>query len=100
MNFKTLCTAVLLMLFVGCSMPATTVKTMDTRPSISITGAPSGSILFVDGISMGIAGQYDGHPTILIIEPGTHRIEIRDNAGVIYQQTIFVESELKNIVVK
>ena len=36
MNFKTLCTAVLLMLFVGCSMPATTVKTMDTRPSISI----------------------------------------------------------------
>ena len=100
MNFKTLCTAVLLMLFVGCSMPATTVKTVDTRPSISVTGAPQDAALLVDGLDMGIASQYDGHPKILLIEPGTHKIEIRKDGALIYQQVIFVESELKNIVVK
>jgi len=81
-------------------MPATTVKTVDTRPSISITGAPLDSILYVDGISMGNAIQYNGHPNILIIEPGTHKILIKDGNDVIYQQTIFVESELKNIILK
>jgi len=100
MNLKTLCIATIIALTMGCSMPTTTVKTVDSRPSISITGAPKGSVLFVDGISMGIADKFDGHPNILSIEPGTHNIEIRNDKGVIYQQTIFVESELKNIVVK
>lgn len=100
MNIRILIASLTLIFMVGCSMPATTVKTVDTRPSISITGAPKGSLLFVDGISMGDAEQYDGHPNILTIEPGTHRIEVKSNDNLIYQQIIFVESELKNIVVK
>jgi hypothetical protein len=100
MNIRILCIGTILTLIVGCSMPATTVKSLDSRPSISITGAPQGAVLFVDGVSMGIANQYDGQPKILTIEPGTHKIEVRNNSDVIYQQTIFVESELKNIVIK
>jgi len=100
MNLKTLCIATIIAVTMGCSMPVTAVKSVDGRPSISITDAPKGSVLFVDGISMGIANKFDGHPNILNIEPGTHKIEIKNDNGVIYQQTIFVESELKNIVVK
>ena len=100
MTLRTLYIGIILTVIIGCSLPATTVKTVDSRPSISITGAPRGSILFVDGVSMGIADEYDGQPNILIIEPGTHKIEIKNDNGIIYQQTIFVESELKNIVVK
>lgn len=100
MKIKLLFLGMLILFSFGCAMPATTVKTVDTRPSISITGAPQDAALFVDGLDMGIAGQYDGHPKILLIEPGTHRIEIRKDGALIYQQVIFVESELKNIVVK
>ncbi len=37
----------------SCSMPSTSVKTTDTRPSLAIEGAPSGSLLLVDGLTMG-----------------------------------------------
>jgi hypothetical protein len=100
MKMKTLYIAIILTIVAGCAMPVTTVKTVDSRPSISITGAHQDAILYIDGISMGPAVQYNGQPNVLIIEPGTHKIEIKNNNAVIYQQTIFVESELKNIIIK
>lgn len=92
---------VILAVFIaGCTMPATTTKSVDSRPSISITGAPGNSLLFIDGVNMGDANQYDGHPNVLMLESGTHTVSIVSNNQVIYEQTIFIESELKNIKVR
>jgi len=38
----------------GC-MPATTVRSVDSRPSIAIKGASSAAELLVDGLKMGKA---------------------------------------------
>ena len=82
------------------STPATTVRTTDTRPSLAIEGAPSGSLLLVDGNRMGDARAYDGQPTVLLVEPGTHVVEVRDSSGqLVFRQTVFVESETKTIQV-
>jgi uncharacterized lipoprotein YajG len=84
----------------ACAGPTTTVRTVDTRPAIAVAGAPSGSLLHVDGAVAGDAQYYDGHPNVLRLEPGTHLVEIRDRAGnVVYSQRVFVESELKTIQV-
>jgi hypothetical protein len=84
----------------ACAMPSTIVRTPDTRPGIAIQGAPPGSIIFVDGMPAGEAASYDGQPHILLVEPGTHVIVIRDGSGsVIHRQTIFVESETRTIKV-
>ena len=101
MKIKALSLMIILAFLTSCAMPVTSVKTVDTRPSISITGAPEGALLYVDGLNMGSAVQYDGlhNHNVLMIEPGTHKIEIKNNGALIYQQTIFVESELKNIIV-
>ena len=88
------------LLLVGCAMPTTVVKTTDTRPRISITGAPEGSLLYVDGINMGSAAQFDGHPDVLIIQSGTHKVQVYSNNKAIFEKNIFVESELKNIMVR
>ncbi|UCD85615.1 MAG: hypothetical protein JSU92_05335 [Deltaproteobacteria bacterium] len=97
---KLLLLLVLLTIIVSCTMPATTVKTVDTRPSIAVEGAPEGAELYVDGLRIGMANSYNGHPNILKIEPGIHLIVIRDVSGeVIHKQEIFVESELKTIIV-
>jgi hypothetical protein len=91
---------VLTVLFVACAMPSTTVRTLDSRPSLAIAGAPPGSQLFVDGNAMGRAAAYDGQPQVLVVEPGTHLVDVRDTAGrVLFQQTVFVESETKTIQV-
>ena len=92
--------AVLALVLAACAMPSTTVKTTDTRPSLAIAGAPSGSQLFVDGNAFGEAGAYDGRPRVLLVEPGTHVVDVRDPSGrVLFQQTVFVESETKTVQV-
>jgi hypothetical protein len=88
-----------LLLLVGCPMPQTVVRTTDTRPSIAVAGAPPGSTLWVDGRQVGPAPAY-ALPNALLVEPGTHDVEVRDPAGgVVFRQKVFVESELKTIQV-
>jgi hypothetical protein len=82
----------------ACVGPTTTVKTVDTRPALAIAGAPSGTVLFVDGVAVGDPSSYDGQPNILRVEPGTHLVEIRDAGGAVrFSQRVFVESELKTV---
>lgn len=88
-----------LVICAGCSMPSTTVKSVDTRPSISISRVNDQAELFVDGIHMGKASDYE-EPNQLRIEAGTHKITIKEGGKVIFDQTIFVESEHKNIIAR
>lgn len=90
---------IILTFFIGCALPSSVVKTTDTRPRISISGAPEKALLYVDGINMGNTSQYDGHPDVLILQPGTHRIQVYSNNEAIYDKKVFIESELKNIVI-
>jgi hypothetical protein len=84
----------------ACVGPTTVVRTVDTRPALAVSGAPSGTFLFVDGAAVGDPGGYDGRPNSLRVEPGTHHVEIRDAGGaVIFSQRVFVESELKTVQV-
>jgi len=91
-----------LVLAVGaaCSYPQTAVRTIESRPTLAVIGAPAGATLVVDGRPVGQASAYDGNPQVLKVEPGTHRVEIRSADGaVLYRQQVFVESELKRIEV-
>lgn len=91
---------VLVAIAAACAMPQTTVRTVESRPTLAVTGAPAGSILVVDGQAVGDAAAYDGNPSVLRLEPGTHRVEVRAPDGaVLYRQQVFLESELKRIEV-
>ncbi|MBP9855617.1 MAG: hypothetical protein KBD53_12180 [Candidatus Omnitrophica bacterium] len=85
--------------FVGCAprYPVTTVNTLDTRPTLSFKGAPEGAVISVDGLNMGKAAKYTGRSTALVVEPGTHELQIIQGGEVIFKQTIFIESEHKVI---
>lgn len=84
----------------ACVGPTTTVRTVDTRPALAISGAAAGLTLVVDGAPVGDPRSYDGNPNILRVEAGTHDVELRDAAGaVVFRQRVFVESELKTIEV-
>jgi hypothetical protein len=97
---RTLLAAALALALAACVGPTTVVKTVDTRPAIALTGAPGGTTLFVDGAAVGDPRAYDGNPNVLRVEPGTHVLELRDGSGgVVFSQRVFVESELKTVVV-
>jgi hypothetical protein len=75
----------------GC-MPQTTVRTGMSPPTLMVSGAPSGSVLVVDGLDMGSAAQYDGNPKVLAVLEGTHQVEVRLGSNVVYREKAFVSS--------
>lgn len=99
MKTTTLALLACLGLSAACAGPTTTVRTVDTRPAIAVAGAPSGAVLYVDGLAVGDAAAYDGRPNVLRVEPGTHEIEVRLGERVVFRDRVFVESELKTVKV-
>jgi hypothetical protein len=73
----------------GCALPTTQVKTGAQRPTLVIQGAPIGVVLYVDGLTVGAANQYDGLSQKLFIEEGVHQLELRQGAQVLMSQKIF-----------
>ncbi len=70
--------------------PATNVAIADERPTIGFKGAPGGSQVFVDGIAMGAADQFDGSRETLMVEPGTHVVQVRHEGGVLLSERVYL----------
>lgn len=70
-------------LAVACT-PAERVETVDDRPSLEVTGAASGSRLYIDGLDMGMVDQP------LLLEPGTHLVKVVGPQGGVYAEKVFV----------
>lgn len=83
----------LALVLAGCSYPQTRVETVDTRPTIAVANAPSGSLLAVNGVVIGPAQDFDGKPKTLRLTKGMHRIEIRSNEIVVYRETVFLAND-------
>lgn len=81
----------------GCAMPTTTVKSVDSRPGLAFSGASDEAELLIDGLSVGKAADFNGSPRVLTVEPGTHRVTVRQGAAVLYDQQVFIDSETKTI---
>ncbi len=87
-----------LALLAACTLPQTTVRTGSTQPSLVLKGAPEGSTVYVDGLSMGDAKQFDGNPKVLAVLEGTHKLEIRQGSNSVYSEKVFVASGETHVV--
>jgi hypothetical protein len=79
-------------LLCACALPETNVRTGAAAPSLIVNGAPAGAVLYVDGLAMGPAAQYDGKPKMLAVLEGAHRVELRQGDTVVYSEQAFVSS--------
>ena len=89
---KPLIAATLLVALSGCALPQTSVQTGSAKPSLIVHGAPSGAVLYVDGLAMGAASQFDGNPKTLAVLEGPHQLEIRQGNATLYHDKMFVGS--------
>lgn len=92
---------VALVALTGCSIryPSSRTDIPDERPSIAFSGAPEGSVVFVDGLAMGPAAQYEGGVNILMVEPGNHEIEVRLGDQVFLTRRIFFSGQATRMLV-
>ncbi|PUA20596.1 hypothetical protein C7W93_12890 [Glaciimonas sp. PCH181] len=81
----------MLLMLSACALPDTQVKTGSVSPSLSIHGAPPNAVLYVDGLAVGNADQYNG-TKILAIEEGMHQIQIKQGERVLHAEKIVVSS--------
>jgi hypothetical protein len=100
---KTLTAGLLILLAIlvqGCAYPQPVqVEQKDTRPAIGIDGAPRKAMLYVDGLQMGRARDYDGEKHVLLIESGKHLIEVKSKTGeVILSETVFLSSSTTKVL--
>ena len=91
---KTLIAVALVLTLSACALPQTTVRTGATQPGLIVQGASSGAVLYVDGLSMGPAEQYDGKPKVLAVLAGVHTLEIHQGSTVIFHdKALFTNGE-------
>jgi hypothetical protein len=83
---------------VGCGGPSTAVKSAPDRAGIVIKNAPESSVLYVDGVTVGPASDFNGKKKYLELEAGSHLIVIKSDANkILTRQEIFLDSEIKTI---
>ena len=84
------CTAIALL--AGCALPQTKVSSGSAQPGLIVKGAPAGSLLYVDGLVIGPATQFDGKPKVLTVLEGVHQVDIRQGSATVYSEKAFVSS--------
>ncbi len=100
---KCLCACLFVLLAVlvqGCTYPdPAKVEQKDSRPAIGVSGAPESAVLYVDGLKMGMAIQYDGKENVLLVESGKHLVEVKSASGeVLLSETLFLSSSTTKIL--
>jgi len=55
-----------------------------------VTGAPIGSLVFVDGVQTGQPTPSNDHPQALDVAPGAHKVEIHVGDRIVYREDTYV----------
>ena len=63
---------------------------MPDPPEIIVTGAPVGSIVFVDGLQTGQATARNDQTQVLNVAAGAHKVEIHVGDSVVYREDTYV----------
>jgi hypothetical protein len=63
-----------------------------------VTGAPAGSVIFIDDMPQGQAAESNDKPQLLDVSAGTHKVEVRRGDVVVYREDTFVKSGEKRVV--
>jgi hypothetical protein len=57
---------------------------------IIVTGAPVGSVVFVDGLQTGQETALNDHPQVLRVAAGAHKVELHVGNTVVYREDTYV----------
>ena len=81
----------------ACSWFHPHAKPPPPPPEFIVTGAPAGSIVFVDGVQVGQSAE-SGKPQVLTVAAGEHIVEVRTGDTVIYREQTFVAASEKRAI--
>lgn len=74
----------------GCVSPEPQVRTVDSRPLLCFEGISVRATIFLDGLEIGSADQFEDGNSCLRVLPGTHNVEIREGTEVIFRERLYL----------
>ena len=74
----------------ACSWFGSRKQELPDPTEIIVTGAPAGSLIFVDGLQIGQETAVSDHPQVLIVAAGVHKVEIHTGDKVVYREDTYV----------
>lgn len=83
----------------ACSWFGAKRQMMVDPTEIMVSGAPAGSVILVDDKEAGEASPMTGHPQIIGVAPGTHRVEVRLGRPVYREEIDIRRGERRAITV-
>jgi hypothetical protein len=88
---------ILLLCVSGCSWFHRKPHAPDATELI-VSGAPVGSVVFVDGVQAGQAKEVANRPQEVEVTPGTHTLEVRVGDTVAYRENTYVTPGEKRVI--
>ncbi len=74
----------------ACSWFGSRRQQLPEPTEIIVTGAPGGSLVFVDGVQAGPANAANDHPQVIDVAAGAHKVEIHMGDTVVYREDTYV----------
>ena len=63
-----------------------------------VTGAPAGSIVFIDDAQIGQVAKFNDKSQVLNVAAGAHIVEVRTDSTVIYREQTYVGSGERRVI--
>lgn len=82
----------LAVILASCALPETRVSSGAAPPGLVVEGAPADATLYIDGLAMGPAAEFNGKPKVLTVLEGVHKVEIRVGSTVVFGEKAFVSN--------
>jgi hypothetical protein len=82
----------------ACSWFSSRKSPQPNPTEIVVTGAPAGSVVYVDGTQAGQASVANDRPQVLDVAPGSHKVEIHVGDAIVYREDTYVGSGEHRVV--
>jgi hypothetical protein len=87
-----------LMMLSGCSWFHAKAHPAPEPPVFIVTGAPAGSIVFIDDVQTGQPAAFNDKPQTVRSTEGTHKVEVRFGDNVVYRENIYIKGGERRVV--
>jgi hypothetical protein len=67
-------------------------------PVFIVTGAPAGSVIFIDDAQAGQTAEFNDKPQQVSSVEGMHKVEVRFGDTIVYRENIYIKSGERRVV--
>ncbi len=67
-------------------------------PVFIVTGAPAGSVIFIDDAQTGPAAQFNDKPQAVSSAEGMHKVEVRFGDTIVYRENVYIKAGERRVI--